>query len=268
MRGSVGRRRTRTRKAYPESYGQGRYTTLSRNITILPPNPPYLYADYDFSPAPSSVQLVRKPRSWRKGYKSPSKRGIGKYLGNITNLILRSPPSFCLAGHLHPLLSYHSRQPTALVCDLRIRPGPESGMQIKALGRPANALDLYQLATSPPTYRPILIWHPKLPWKLRIEPANPIGITIQDVLTGVYEQLRIPITQDDYYTVGLVSEDRELISGVFHERCSGAAGEVLGGVRRVDFLGQEFCFVGLSRSRNGTWEMKTAAPERQRMMLD
>jgi len=263
--GSVGRKR----KAYRESYG--RYTTYSRNVTILHSNYPYRDALYlrnsSHSPSLSSVHLARKPRTWRKGYKSPSKRGLGKYLGNITSFILRSPPSFRLAHHLHPLISHRLRQPTSVVYDLHILPGPDSNLRINALDRAANALDFFQLATSP-AIRNLLIWHPKLPWKIEIEATNFIGITIQDVLTGIYQHLRSPIGHEEFYTVELVSEDRELISTVFHERCSGDPREISGGVRRVDFLGREACFIGLSRSRNGTWEMKTAVPERQRMTID
>jgi len=266
--GSVGRRR----KAYRESYG--RYTTLSRNITLPQTNHPYRLVSHPrasnkyYTSSLDQVPLSRKPRTWRKGYKSPSKRGIGRYLGNLTSFIMPNPSSFRL-HRLHPLLSYRSRQPTSLVYNLRDLPGPESNLLIKALGRPADALDLYQLSTSPPTQR-LLIWHPKLPWKIKIEASNrnSAGITIQDVLTGIYEQLQHPIEHHDFYTTGLVSADRELISAVFHERCAGDSREIGGGVRRVDFLGQEMCFVGLTRSRNGTWEMKTAVAERERMTLD
>ncbi|KAF8899938.1 hypothetical protein CPB84DRAFT_1779759 [Gymnopilus junonius] len=240
-----------------------RYSTLSRNVTILPANRPYPYPDHVFSP--DTIELARKPRNWRKSYISPSKRGFGKYLGNISSLLFLNPPFRSLTTH--PLLSYRSRQPTALFCDLRTRPGPEAELQIRALGRSANTLDFFQLATSPPTQR-LLIWHRKLPWKIKIESNSMIGITIQDVLAGIYEQLRYSIAHDDFYTVGLISEDREMISEVFHARCDGDPSEILGGVRRIDFLGKEFCFVGLSRSRNGTWEMKTAMPERKRMTLD
>ncbi|KDR76326.1 hypothetical protein GALMADRAFT_247708 [Galerina marginata CBS 339.88] len=266
-KGSVGRRR----KPYRESYG--RYTTLARNITLpqtnhsyRPPSQPRASYEY-YASSHDQVPLSRKPRTWRKGYKSPSKRGLGQYFGGLTSLVMPSP-SFRMY-RLHPLISYRSRQPTSLVYNLRHLPGPGSHLLIKALGRPADALDLYQLATTPPTHR-MLIWHPKLPWKIKIETRHPIsaGITIQDVLNGIYEQLRHAIEHHDFYTIGLASADRELISGVFHERCAGDPREIGGGVRRVDFLGQEFCFVGLSRSRNGTWEMKTAVPQRERMTLD
>ena len=184
--------------------------------------------------------------------------------GFAQDILLVNPPFNSLTAH--PLLAYRPRRPSALFCDLRTRPGPESELLIRALGRPANELDFFQLATSPPTQR-LLIWHRKLPWKIKIECNSIMGITIQDVLAEIYEQLRYPIAHDDFYTVGLISEDRELISEVFHERCNGDPNEILGGVRRIDFLGKEFCFVGLTRSRNGTFEMKTAVPERKRMTL-
>ena len=166
---------------------------------------------------------------------------------------------------LNPLISLNGRR-NPIAYDLRIKPLPEAGLNFPALGRPPNGIDLYQLATSPPTHR-LVIWHPKLPWYIKVQASHPNGITIQDVLTGIYEQLRRPIGQHEYYNDELTPLDRELLNMAFQERCRGDASEMAKGVRRVDFLGREVCLVGLARSRKGMWELKTVAAERPRMII-
>lgn len=127
--------------------------------------------------------------------------------------------------------------------------------------------EIQQLATSPPTQR-LLIWHPKLPWKIHIEVTVPgQGITVSSIVFGIYEQLRCSIGHHEYYTVELTSEDRQTLSDVFQERCAGDTTQMIGGLRRVDFLGRDVCFVGLSYSHNGTWELKTTSIPRQRMII-
>lgn len=87
------------------------------------------------------------------------------------------------------------------------------------------------------------------------------------MLFGIYTQLRRPISQDEYYTDALTARDREMLGLAFEERCGGDLREIAGGVRRVDFLGQEVGFVGLIRSRKGVWELKSVATERRRMVV-
>jgi hypothetical protein len=58
-----------------------------------------------------------------------------------------------------------------------------------------------------------------------------------------------------------------MLNMAFQKRCRGNKGEIRRGVRRIDFLGQECCFAGISRARNGTWELKTIPYVAPRMML-
>ncbi|PPQ77580.1 hypothetical protein CVT25_011372 [Psilocybe cyanescens] len=256
---------SRRRKLRRDYYD--RYTTISRTMTVLRSNDPYRPFSYSV-PTASTVFLTRKPRHWRKGYKSPTSKGkFGNYLGKITSIVTRSPSSFRFPYRLNPLISHHSRHSTCIFYDIRVRPSPESGLLVMGSLQPASSDDVYQLATSPPTQR-LLIWHPKLPWKIEIEASAPSGISVLDIWIGIHEQLRCTIGHHEYYTVELTSEDRQMLSDVFKQRCGGDAVEMVGGLRRVDFLGQDFCFAGLSRSYNETWEMKTMTPPRQRMMID
>ncbi|KAF8972634.1 hypothetical protein BDZ97DRAFT_847973 [Flammula alnicola] len=217
------------------------------------------------SSALSPIHLTRKPRDWRGSYKSPSKGGLGKYLSRIGSIIPRSP-SFHSRFRLNPIISHHPNRSISLIYDLRVNPTTGYDLRFQSSKRSPNAVDLYQLATSPPTSR-LLIWHNKLPWYIKVEASNPNGVTVQDVLLGIYEGLRRPIGHHEYYTVELTPEDREMLGLVFQKRCRGDPDEISGGVRRVDFLRGEVRFIGLTRRRNGTWEMRTTVPEHQRMTI-
>jgi len=262
--GSVGRRH----KSYHRN-SLGRQTLNPHRFAPQHPFRVVSHAPIDASypnPALSPIHLSRKPRTWRGGYKSPFKRGLGRYLSRIRSFLAPNPIFDRRHLHLNPLISYRPRRTCiTVIYDIRMEPLPHLGVHF--LDRPANTLDYSQLATFPPVHR-LTLWHPKLPWYIKVHASNPNGITVQDVLFRIYTQLWRPITQAEYYTEELTPHDRELLSLAFAERCGGDLAEVLGGIRRVDFLGPEFGFIGLTRSRNGAWEIKTVAPERQRMMID
>ena len=178
---------------------------------------------------------------------------------------LVNPPFNRPHVRLNPLISYRPRRrDLTVISNMRFEPLPHHGVSF--LQRPATALDYYQLATSPPVDR-LTLWHPKLPWYIKVRASTPIGVTIHDVLFGIYTQLRRPITQDEYYTEELTARDREILGWAFEERCAGDIGEIARGVRRVDFLGREVGFVGLVRSRKGVWELKAVVPERRRVVV-
>ena len=54
----------------------------------------------------------------------------------------------------------------------------------------------------------------------------------------------------------------------FHKRCALFSDQLAAGVLRIDFLGQEVCFIGLKGSRGGRWEFKTQLPPpKERMTI-
>ena len=54
----------------------------------------------------------------------------------------------------------------------------------------------------------------------------------------------------------------------FQIRCAMFPDQLQAGVRRIDFLGQEVCFIGLKHCRGGRWEFKTQLPPpKERMMI-
>ncbi|KAJ7200350.1 hypothetical protein GGX14DRAFT_372244 [Mycena pura] len=105
------------------------------------------------------------------------------------------------------------------------------------------------------------LMHPRLPWYVDVKPGPKTpGVSIFDVLHALYEELDRPIAARDFWNVELNNSDRKSLTRAFKERClrhgQYAGEEMAKGVKRIDFLGAEFVFVGLSR-RNGMWELRT-----------
>lgn len=150
--------------------------------------------------------------------------------------------------------------------DLR-NPRINSGIFLPYLNRLTNTIDLCQLITSPPIHH-MTLWHRKLPWKFDIEASQPNGITIYDLFRHLYQPLHQPIAQEEYYTDELAPGDREELIMAFQTRCAMFPDQLLAGVRRIDFLGQEVCFIGLKRRQGGNWEIKTELPPpKERMTI-
>lgn len=136
------------------------------------------------------------------------------------------------------------------------------------LNRLSNTIDFCQLITSPPIHE-MTLWHRKLPWQIHIEASQPNGITIYDLFRQIHRQLQQPIAQEEYYTDELAPGDREALVMAFQMRCVIFPDQLKAGVRRIDFLGQEVCFIGLKRSVGyARWEIKThLPPPKERMII-
>lgn len=101
------------------------------------------------------------------------------------------------------------------------------------------------------------LYHPKLPWYIDIHQSHPNGVTVFDILVQMHMQLMTQIQGRHYWNEELQEEDRAKIAAAFQARCDGDAQEAANGVRQIDFLGRKVLFEGLSRGKNGMWEIKT-----------
>lgn len=153
-----------------------------------------------------------------------------------------------------------------IIYDLR-QPQIEDSIFLPYLNSLPNTIDFCQLITSPPVHH-MTIWHRNLPWSIYIEASQPNGITIYDLFLHIHRQLHQPIAQEDYYTDELAPSDREMLIMAFQIRCAMFPDQLPGGVRRIDFLGPDVCFIGLKGCRRGKWEFKTQPlPPKERMMI-
>ncbi|KAF9493520.1 hypothetical protein BDN71DRAFT_1090954 [Pleurotus eryngii] len=129
-----------------------------------------------------------------------------------------------------------------------------STLVLPSAARPANGIDLCQLACNPPTDF-IRITHQLLPWYIDVHQEQPNGITVGDILHQISERLSEPISARQFWNEALSASDRALLTQAFKERCGNDMLEVSLGVKKVDFLMGWVYLVGFTRKSNGVWEM-------------
>ena len=169
-------------------------------------------------------------------------------------LILWSLKSFMSAARscilspliLNPLLVATQADPPNVLYDLR-NPQIEKAIFFPCLNRRPSTIDFYQLVTSPPIHN-MTVWHQELPWKINIEVSQSNGITIYDFFYQIHQQFQLSIAQEEYYTDELAPGDREAFTMAFQIQCAMFPDQLLAGIRKIDFLGQEVCFIGLTNN--------------------
>lgn len=131
-----------------------------------------------------------------------------------------------------------------------------SRVVFRDLKRQVTGYDLTRFTTEPPT--PYMkLFHARLPWYIEVRTANGVGVTFYDLFSQIQAVLWSRIKNSDFYNNELTQDEREKIARAWKERCQYNQGEKNQGVKKVDFLMRDCTFVGLSRGRDGTWEIKT-----------
>ena len=64
----------------------------------------------------------------------------------------------------------------------------------------------------------------------------------------IHQQFQLSIAQEENYTDELAPGDREAFTMAFKIQCAMFPDQLLAGIRRIDFLGQEVCFIGLTNN--------------------
>ncbi|KAI0266257.1 hypothetical protein BC834DRAFT_986692 [Gloeopeniophorella convolvens] len=131
-----------------------------------------------------------------------------------------------------------------------------SRVLFRELKRPVTGYDFTRFTTEPPT--PYMkLYHTRLPWYIEVTTTNGVGVTFHDLFTHIQRVLSSRIKNSDFYNNEITQEDREKISRAWKERCQYNQGEMGQGVKKVDYLMRDCIFVGLTRGREGMWEIKT-----------
>ncbi|KAF9468223.1 hypothetical protein BDZ94DRAFT_852532 [Collybia nuda] len=201
----------------------------------------------------SLVLVASRPLEWRPDYSPRRTSGLKRGISRMRTAINSRGSCY----DLNPLILY---DPDAYPIYYDLRHEPEViDIMFLNLRRESNQLDLFQLATMPPVHE-MCLWHPRLPWYVHIEASQPNGITLADIFTQMYDQLHEGITSNHYYNVLLTSTDREEISIAFAQRTHGFPVLQHKGIMRIDFLRSDIICVGLSKSKDGMWKIKTKRP--------
>lgn len=152
---------------------------------------------------------------------------------------------------LHQLIRYQHNPPVNW--DLRT---PPQTIKFYDIPRPVIGSDLARYACEPPV--PYMrLYHSRLPWYIDVQASTYTGVNLQDLILAIWTSLRTPIVHADYYNDELDDEDRDRINWAFKVRCMDDPAETACGVRRVDFLKKNVFFEGLTKGKQGMWEIRT-----------
>lgn len=169
---------------------------------------------------------------------------------------------------LHPLLSGEGPGGLPLLFDLSLH-SFKAARLTGAGGSHGVALskeELSQLATHPPVKRMTITCEAIPKWPIELNPpeekskfltipfaSHDVPITLGDVLIAIHKELQRPITHVDW--AKLSQEDMTKVARAYTRRCrtfpSVEAFERSQGVRRVDYLFDNYMFKGLMRSKTG-----------------
>jgi hypothetical protein len=85
---------------------------------------------------------------------------------------------------------------------------------------------------------------------------NPQGVTIEIVLTTLYNELQYVVSKAEYATFPVHVQHHA--ARLFHGRAGGNHAELSQGIKRVDFLCTKTLFLGLTRATDGSdsWVVK------------
>ncbi|TFK37936.1 hypothetical protein BDQ12DRAFT_666545 [Crucibulum laeve] len=117
-----------------------------------------------------------------------------------------------------------------------------------------------QVVVSTPPTKHMRIFHHRLPWYIEIRNGSSDSITVWDFVHQIYASLNTTIRSADFYNDEMNADDREKLSLFFGMRCQGDPEQIKEGVKRVDYLGSSYMFIGLLPGPWGMWEMVTVEP--------
>lgn len=140
--------------------------------------------------------------------------------------------------------------------DLRLPPGT---VRFRELQRNANSWDLMRFACEPPQPR-MRLYHSQWPWVIDIVSQNPAGVTIGELLEGIWRCMQTPIAHADYWNNEMDERNREAVASAWAERTASSEEEQMRGVRRVDYLIGKTILEGIVKGKDGMWELKLTRP--------
>ncbi|KAG5735947.1 hypothetical protein E4T56_gene1930 [Termitomyces sp. T112] len=196
----------------------------------------------------NSENLARRPRDWRPDYPKTLIPRVPRPWSDIEEF------KDSIKRTINPILDYNTQGPH-VIYNLWSYPHPQT-LSFPILRRIYNYIDFAQLATNPPVDQ-MRLFHPLLPWYIDVFKSVDNGVTVQDVIMHVYFQLQTQINARHYFNEELRSGTRERITEAYTQRTQGQDQEKMKGIKKVDYLEEKNIFVGLVRTRNGLWEMKT-----------
>ncbi|KAG7439875.1 uncharacterized protein BT62DRAFT_938535 [Guyanagaster necrorhizus] len=150
---------------------------------------------------------------------------------------------------MHPLLASTHLSHAPISYDVRLAPSSTSIVD-RRTRTPIPPHTLSQPATDPPSAKSVLRCD-KLPWPVIFHAAS--TITNLDLLRAVHSALSMQVTQEEWDALGHGTHAQLKATRAYETRCAAAGlgtGAWEGGIRRIDWLGEKTCLVGIEVDRS------------------
>lgn len=244
---------------FPHTNTAHQHTTTTSLITM--PGKHVHFEDYSLNTPSPSWTVTSLPST--TGPVTPPNAGYGRQLP-MSPMQYQAPSG--LPAQPHPILSAVHQTPLAY------------DVSLPAVTASITDPKLSLFAFSQPATEPALpyleITHPRLPWKLVIQPSvskSPI-VTVADVLAGIHAALRTSVTGPEFQAAGSDPMDPgrpARITDAYRNRCARVPHEsrnkeLKKGLKRIDFLEGANMFEGLANANYGPhlWCLKTSTRTR------
>ena len=154
-----------------------------------------------------------------------------------------------MLAQLHPLLDVGLGGQCPLLFNLSSPSyDPRRNMSVGPSGyHPLSENELNQPATSPYVMRAKIICDDLPGWSITVKPSGYSVLTVNDVLTAIHRAMQRQITQPEWDK--LSKESAAAVARAYKHRCRAqGADEEKRGVKRVDYLRDQYMFKGLTYS--------------------
>jgi len=168
---------------------------------------------------------------------------------------------------IHYTLAFSPFDEPAIPWDLLYPPPTESLTTFQDEHTILTQQTLAEPATSPPLTS-LFVTHPNLKWSIEILPKDPTPgafVSVSDVFTGLFKELRLAIQPLEYAEVP-EGEVRSEVDSAYFTRCGRVPDahrrllEHQKGIKRIDLLRGQTNFLGLSGTLTGPdmWELNVS----------
>lgn len=171
-------------------------------------------------------------------------------------------PNFNDSIHMHPLLAGNN---APISYDVTFPPSSRSVVDRNTRSAvPTHTLA--QPATDPPIFTKLVVMCDRFPWPVVVSPSSKVGkfyldnaptipteaqpISNMDLLYALHNTLAVSVTHEEWNALSNGSPMQRKVTRAYQRRCSKMGVGWEGGVRRIDWLGQEVQLIGIEVDKN------------------
>ncbi|KAK0472610.1 hypothetical protein IW261DRAFT_1507275 [Armillaria novae-zelandiae] len=153
--------------------------------------------------------------------------------------------------HMHPLLASSRLNRAPISYDVTFPPSSTSLVDRRTrTAIPTHTLS--QPATDPAKSIKLVLRCDRFPWPVIVYPQRPASITNLDLLHAVYNMLSTRVTHEEWESLGHGTHAQLKATKAYEVRCAKLGGGWEDGVRRIDWLGEKTCLVGVEVDKSAS----------------